>query len=447
MIKEFFYKGNQRTTEAKKNIILSFGNRGLSILINLLLVPLTINYINATQYGIWLTISSIIQWLSFFDFGFAHGFRNKFAEAKAKNDIILARKYVSTTYAVLTIIFGLLFLVSIIINYFLDWSQILQISATYKSELSKIVFILVLFLCVQLVGNVFSVLLMADQKPALSSFILTLSQLLTLTVIFIMTKVSSGSLYHLSLVSASIPALVVIIISIFYYKTKYKELSPSFKYIDIGLSRNILGLGGKFFLIQLSMLFVLQLSNIILSRYQGPMAVTEYNIAYKYFSVLYMMFVIIFTPFWSAFTDAFTKNEYEWMRVTYKRLFKIALLSIPAVVLLLIISPVVYKLWIGNSNVKISFLLSSLMSLYIVSLVFGNLCMSLINGTGKILLQTIIYIFFAIVSIPLMIFFCKSWGVAGVTIVPIIVFLIQNIFGYIQLNKILKNKAAGVWFA
>ena len=59
---------------------------------------MTINYLNPTRYGIWLTVSSIIGWIAFFDLGLANGFRNKFAEAKAQGRLELAREYLSTTY-------------------------------------------------------------------------------------------------------------------------------------------------------------------------------------------------------------------------------------------------------------------------------------------------------------------------------------------------------------
>lgn len=444
-IKNYLQSGTLRTIEAKKNILLSFGNRGLSIIISLLLVPLTIHYVNPTQYGIWLTISSVIQWVAFFDFGFAHGFRNKFAEAKAHQDLVLVKKYVSTTYASLLLIFGAVFILFSVVNSFLDWSQILHVSPEYRSELTKIVFVLVLFLCIQLVANIFSIMMLADQKPAFSSFILTLGQFLTLVVIFILTQSSERDLFTLSLVSSVIPALVIVIVSIFMFSTQYRNVAPSIKSIDFGLVKNILGLGSKFFIIQLCMLITLQTSSIILSRIQGPLAVTAFNVSYKYFSVLYMVFVIIFTPFWSAFTDAYTKRDYPWMQNAYKKLFRLALLSIPLVIVMVAVSPYVYQLWIGDPNIKIPFLLSSLMGVYIILLIFGNLFMSLINGTGKILLQTFIYLFFAIISIPLTVLFCHIWGTPGVVIVPIFVFMFQNVIGYIQLKKIIHQKVSGLW--
>jgi len=97
-------KGHERSVKAKKNILASFVIKGLGIAISLVLVPLTINYINPSRYGIWLTLSSIVGWFSFFDIGFGNGLRNKLAEAKAKGEEELAKIYVSTTYAILSII-------------------------------------------------------------------------------------------------------------------------------------------------------------------------------------------------------------------------------------------------------------------------------------------------------------------------------------------------------
>ena len=138
-------KKNSRSIAVKKNIIFSFFLKGISILVSLQIIPLTINYVNPTKYGIWLTLSSIIAWLSFFDLGFAHGFRNRFAEAKANGDILLAREYVSTTYAVLFMLFSGIFLLVMTINYFVDWSQILNIDVDYRSELQVVFGILAFF--------------------------------------------------------------------------------------------------------------------------------------------------------------------------------------------------------------------------------------------------------------------------------------------------------------
>ena len=59
-------KGHKRSVKAKKNILASFMIKGGSIAISLILVPLTINYVNPTSYGIWLTLSSMVGWFWLF---------------------------------------------------------------------------------------------------------------------------------------------------------------------------------------------------------------------------------------------------------------------------------------------------------------------------------------------------------------------------------------------
>ena len=152
----YFTTGCTRSIAVKKNIAGSLVLKCISILISLQVVPLTINYINPTKYGIWLTLSSIIAWLSYFDLGFAHGFRNRFAEAKAKGDIKLAREYISTTYAVLFLLFSFILLVALIVNNFLNWSNILNISPIYNDELHLVFGLLACFFCLNIVARVFT---------------------------------------------------------------------------------------------------------------------------------------------------------------------------------------------------------------------------------------------------------------------------------------------------
>lgn len=68
-INDYLNRGDERNIIAKKNIIASFVIKMVGIVISLIMVPMTINYVSPTQYGLWLTISSIVTWISYFDFG------------------------------------------------------------------------------------------------------------------------------------------------------------------------------------------------------------------------------------------------------------------------------------------------------------------------------------------------------------------------------------------
>src|ERR1035437_1185833 len=154
-ITDFFSKGHPRSLAAKKNIIASFIIKTFSIAIGLVLVPLTINYINPSRYGIWLTLSSIVGWLSFFDIGFGNGLRNKFTEALAEKQEEMARIYVSTTYALLSIIIGIVLIVFFCINSFIDWSTILNSTPAMAGELSILAVIVFTFFCLRFIFQLF----------------------------------------------------------------------------------------------------------------------------------------------------------------------------------------------------------------------------------------------------------------------------------------------------
>src|SRR5665647_651981 len=151
ILTDFFTKGQDRSIKIKKNILASFVIKGFSIAISIILVPLTINYVNPTQYGIWLTLSSIITWFSFFDIGFGHGLRNKFAEALAKGEEELARIYVSTTYAILCIIIGIVLILFLCINPFINWAKILNTTQEMAGELSILAGIVFIFFCLRFI--------------------------------------------------------------------------------------------------------------------------------------------------------------------------------------------------------------------------------------------------------------------------------------------------------
>lgn len=445
IIQEKFSGASERSKEAVKGVVLSIVGKMISVFSSLLIVPLTIDYVNPTQYGIWLTLSSIVGWVSLFDLGLGNGFRNKFAEAKADGNLELAKQYLSTTYFSVTTIVFVLFVLLLLGNEVLDWSSILCVDSCYREELGKIFIILSAFFCLNMVANLVCSMLMADQKAGIASLIQGSGIFLSLVSVWALTKISEGSLTNLALYFAGMPCLLTIVVTIFVYSSrKYKAISPNYRYVRIPLIKDIIGLGMQFFIIYLSMILIFQIMNIIISREIGPEAVTEYNIAYKYFTLLNTIFIIILTPFWSAFTDAYKRNDYSWMQKTLKYLeFMWIFVTIVGLVMYAV-APFVYHVWIGHS-VEISQKLSLFVCVYIIMFNLGNLYMYLINGIGTVRIQLVIYLSFAMVSWPLITLACRIWGIDGVVIIPTLVLFLQAVSGKIQLSRLLDNSAKGIW--
>jgi len=444
--KVFTYLG-QRGERSKKvtgNILVSFGVKGLSILVGLVLVPMTINYIDPVQYGIWLTISSIVGWMYFFDIGMGNGLRNKLTHAIAVNEMEEAKKYISTTYAVLFLVAAFIFLVFFFVNPFINWKSILNIPATLTLDIGTIILIVLGSFCLQFVAQIITTILAATQQTGNTAIISFIGQLLVLLSILLLKKLVPGNLMNLVLILAGMPLLVMILASIYLYRTSLRSFMPSVRDIDFRYAKPLLGLGGVFFIIQLGALVLFQTDNIVITRILGPEYVTEFNVVYKLFSVMLMGFTIIITPYWSAFTDAYSKKDFGWIRSNIITIRKICLCLSIASVTLCAAAPYIFRFWLGETVVPHSSLTIAML-LYTIVFIWQTAHVFLLNGVGKLRLQLILVISSAILNIPLAFLFGKYWGLAGIVSVNTILFLVMGILFYIQSEKIINGNAKGIW--
>jgi O-antigen/teichoic acid export membrane protein len=450
MVKNLFNglinKGHERSIKAKKQIIYSFVLKGISIIIGLLFVPLLLDYLDNERYGIWLTLSSILGWFEFFDIGLGNGLRNKFTEAVAKDDHELARIYVSTTYAILIIIFTVVLLLFYIVNPFLNWSAILNTSIVPARELSILALIIFTFFVLRFIFKIIGIILMADQRPAENNAIGPIGSIITLIIMLILIKTTKeGSLISLGLLLSGIPVFIFIIVTILLFKGRYKKYKPSVKCINFNLSNELMRLGRRFFIIQISAVIFFSTSNIIIAQFLGPQEVTVYNIAFKYFSIPVMLYSIIMTPIWSAVTDAYIKDDIIWLKNVLNKLNYISVVFVVAILVMLLISGVIYKLWIGD-RVAVPFVLSAMMALFAIINVILSPFSQYLNGVGKLKLSTIIVVFQSCLFIPLAIIFTKTaMGAAGVMLATCLINGLGLIFEPLQTYKVLNKKANGIW--
>jgi len=435
---------NPRTQTIKKNVLESFIIKGISIIVSLMLVPLTLGYVNNEIYGVWLTLSSVLHWLTYMDVGFTLGLKNRLAEALAQKDYERGKKLVSTTYFMMIVIFVPLSVVSLFLSPHVDWCSLLNINPIYQEDVLRTVQILFVFIALQMIVNVFVAVVAAYQKVALSSLFNVIGQFFALIVIFLMTKFAAPSLPNLTFAYSLMPILAVATFSFWLYRGRFRESCPSFRTVELRYVKDLWGLGIKFFIIQVQIIVLYQSTNILISHLSGPEAVTQYNIAYKVLNVIVMTYTIILSPLWPAFTDAFTKKDYTWMNRIYRKLCLIYVGICAAIVVVVLVSPIIYRLWIGE-KVMVPFILTTTIAIYTIIHCWDTLQVTLINGTGAIRLQTYVTLIGLVLHIPLSLFLGRYIGMYGVILSMCIINVIYGTFFTIQIRKILTKQAQGIW--
>lgn len=441
---KIFLDGNERSVAVKKNIVYSILIRIISIVISFLIVPVTIGYVSAELYGVWLTLSSIMAWLSFMDIGFTQGLKNRLAEAIANDEWERGKELVSTTYFMMMVIFIPAAIIIIWLVSFIDWCGLLNVERIYESEINKVMIVVIGFACLQMIVNVIVSVVAAFQKVALSNSFGVIGNVLSLFVIIVLTKTCPPSLIYLSIAFCSLPVIVTLVASFLLFSNSFKCVAPSFSRIKLPLVKDLFGLGYKFFIINIQALILYQSTNFLISYVSSPLMVTSYNLAYRYMNLAMMFFTIITAPLWPAYTDAFAKEDYDWMINTRVRMQEVFRASMILAIIMVALSPVFYRLWVGD-KADVPFMMTLFVSAYVIVFCWLNLNGTLVVGMGKLKVQTLMCVVGMFIHIPLSIILSRAIGAYGVLASLALITLVYAIVINFQANIILEKKAIGIW--
>lgn len=445
-IKDKFRKTDGRSKKMYKNTAAMMFIKGASIMISLMSAPIMLHHVNRADYGVLLTLTSIVSWVSMMDVGLGNGLRNKLPEMLAKGDLDGAKKAISSSYATLAIYVGLLISAFLIASPFIDWLNILNSPKSDAEEINGLAMVIFIAFCLQFLLGLIVSILYAHQMPAMNSLISFGSQIVTFIALIVQVYVFNvSSVFQIGAVNCLIPPSLMLIGTIILFNTKLKEVAPSFRLIDFKSVSGILSLGVKFFILQIITIVLFQANSIIITRVVGPEAVVEYNMAFRYISVLTMFFNIMITPIWSATTDAYVKGDFAWIRKTLKFSRKICLIAIGSGVLMTILSKQVYTLWLGKGAIDISYTTTGLICLCVSFDMLYKVYGIIINGTGKVFAQMVITGIIAICYVPLALLLGEIFGLSGVLIANSLVFILNYLWSKIQCTKILNNTAYGFW--
>jgi len=330
--------------------------------------------------------------------------------------------------------------------HFINWKVFLNSPKSDERELVNLAYIVFISFCLRFFLQVITTMLLAAQKPALNNLSGLLSNALSLGIVIFLIHTTKASMFILGTTLSLSPIIILLIFTLYFFKTKFRSVQPELSFIDFGYAKNLFSLGIQFFIIQIAGLVLFSLSNLLITNYFSPTMVTTYNLAYKYFSTVYLIFNMVLTPYWSAYTDAFVKKDFLWIKNATKKLQKMWGAFVIISILMLLISDYFFKLWIKDV-VTIPFSLSIAFTLFFIFNSYSAIYIAFINGVSKIRLSIIQSVFEIIIFLPLVYLLLKviKLDISGIVIASMISPIIAILWMPIQYNRIITNKAKGIW--
>ena len=436
---------SSRSSLLQKNIFASFVIKGWSALIVLLLVPATLHCLGEYKNGIWLTISSLLLWIDNMDIGLGNGLRNKIAEYMAHDEFERTRSLISSTFAMLTCIIIPVLLILLLLIALTDPYWIFNASPSKVDHLDQVLMATVTLVCTSFIFKLIGNFYMGMQLPAVSNLLIALGQTLALIGTYIVLWSGSHSLMLIALVNTVSPLIIYLLAFPYTFLYKYPHLCPSLKLIKLKEAKAVIHMGVQFFIMQISSVVLFMTSNILISNLFSPTMVTPYQITYRYFSILLVIFTVICMPFWNATTDAYQKNDIAWIRNATKKLRLMTVGILICLIVMIALSDIVYAIWIDQQTV-IDLKMSIMMATYIFILIYSMRYSYFINGIGKLRLQLIFTTAAAVLFIPLA-YLTTQWthSIIWFMIVMCMVNIPALIVNRIQFDKLIKGKANGIW--
>lgn len=438
-------QGSSRSKSVKKNAMISLLIKIGAMLLQFIQVPIVLSYLDSSTYGVYLTVSSIVLWAHNFDLGLGQGLRYKLTEAISLKNKNQAQALVSTAYISLSAIMGIILIAAILICYNVDWQIIFKYDQLSNKELFLCILVVLASFLLRFILDLISVVLQANQLTAITTAFGPIANLLSIIGVLILKCFSSNSLLLACVMLCCPLTIVLLFANIYLFKGRYKRIAPRFRCYQKTCLRDIYVLGVKFFVSALAGLVVFNTSSLLLSHFISPVDTAVYQTAFMYMGAITTFMAVLSSPLMAGITDAYVNDEYDWLSNCFRKFAQITILGSCGCILLLVVSPLVYNIWL-HERLQIPFVVSAALCVFFIGNLWSSMFNCFVTGAGKAYLSMLIAIFKIVLFIPVAIWLINMCGIVGLILATILINTLPNvILCYIQSKKIISNSLTGIW--
>jgi O-antigen/teichoic acid export membrane protein len=399
-------------------------SRGVTLLTSAITLPLTVRYLGAQEYGVWITISGSVAMLAVLDLGLASTLTNRIAEAGARGDEALGQRYYATAFWLTAAIALCLGLVLALVLPRVNWMYLFHLHDPQLAlAAGQCVFIACISSLIALPLNLVTRVLGGYQQLHLANYFVMTNSILTLIAI------GGGvllrfSLVHLMLCYCVFTNLGLFALNLWFCFYRRPTLRPLPWKLRPRYARELFGEGTLFFVIQLCNIVVFNSDNLVITHYLGADKVTPYSVAWRLITYATLLQQLIMPAAWPALTDAYYRNDMDWLRATYRSITRKSIVAVTVFALAIgLFGRTLVHFWIGPAAVPDKSLMWLMAFWAVLVSVTSNQAL-LLTAVGKMRLETTVAVLAAVTNLALSIYLVQRLGAPGVIIATISSFLI-----------------------
>jgi len=404
-------------------------SRGVAMVVMLLTVSLTIPYLGAERFGVWMTIASFAGMLSFLDLGVGNALTNKVSQAAADNDPHALKRTISGGLGFLFILACAIGLILFGLTSVLPWNKIIKVKdLAVSTEVLNTVAVFSVLFGFSLFSNGIQRIFAGLQRAFEAHFVSLIGSCLSLLFLTIATSQQAGIPY---LLAATLGVQSLSNLGLLILLTKRRQFTLRHIVAHTRLeAHHLLHVGGLFFILQIGTMVGWGADSLIIASTLGATQVATFAIAQRLFQFVTQPMSIMNAPLWGAYADANSRGEKSFIKKTLiNSVFSTGIYSVVAFIFLLLYGEYLVKVWTGNS-IELSFYFLAAYGIWAVFDAISNSFAMFLNGCNIVRPQVLGILSLTAISIPVKIFTIKYYGLTSMLTAFIIISCANIIFWY-----------------
>ena len=423
-----FPEGGQKLHVRTKRLIVSaistLMSKGVLLLVSVISVPITIRYLGAEYFGVWVTLSTTVSLLLALDLGVANSLTNFISEAYARSDKDYASTYSTTALGIMAILaFGLGSMAWLVWPW-LHWDHLFHLSSPTNSiVVSRAAAALLTIFLIGLPASLAAKVLGGYQELRFANIFAAIGGMLSLSTIVVLVRMHAGFVSLLAggsgaLVAANLLSLVWIW---FFHKP---WLLPRPHHLKASAARRMMDCGWKFLVLQISALIAFNSDNLVVIHYLGPAQVAAYSVTWRLVGNAAVLQTLLIPALWPAFSEAFARGDMQWVGRVFRGTLRITMGSaLVFAVVAALGGRWIIRLWATRAAVPSESLLL-LMCAWVLISTFMNNTATILLAKGDTTQQAWCSLIAAAVNLALSIYLVQRIGAPGVILGTIISYLL-----------------------
>jgi O-antigen/teichoic acid export membrane protein len=411
----------KRIFDAATSGILS---KAVLLLVAAITVPLTVRYLGAEQYGIWITISTTMTLLAVMDLGIANTLTNLISEAFAKESKVLAGRYAATAFWAVMLISILLGVAGWLLWPHLNWTFLFHLrDQELRDVTSRAIAVAYAVFLVGLPAGLATKLLGGYQELRAANLFASLGGVFSLIAVIVVIRLhGSIAMLVLGYAGAIVGANVLCLLWLWLWHKPW--LAPLPGRLDRSLVRRIVQSGGLFFLLQISSLVVFNSDNLVIAHYLNTAAVTPYSVTWRIGGLAGALQMLIVPALWPAYSEAYTRGEMEWIRKTYRHAMRLTVgVAVAFCAFFAVLGRTIIYYWAGSAAVPEERLVLAMCLWFVLSTVMNNQACLLV-AANEIRLQAWVSMLAAALNLAATIWLVQRIGTVGVILGTVVSYLL-----------------------